>query len=278
MSKGRPQFPQCFSAENPSLFLTGGSSGIGLACAQFFGAMGIQVLATSREPARAPRLENVQWLELEGSDRRGIERFIDEHEDRLQTVDVAILNAGSGAFGQLPDLDVSTVEEQLYLLMTGPLLLARVMLPTMQQRNSGAIVAVSSLAGQLPLPFMTPYNAAKAGLSAAFHSLRLEFPKAPLLIDLQLGDFRTAFNHNLKKIHQDSLKQKALAAMEDHLNCAPDPDSIPPMLYRLLQRARSGAFPVGSFFQSRLALMANRIFPSEWMLGRLRSYYRIDTE
>src|SRR5262249_8637874 len=62
-------------------------------------------------------------------------------------------------------------------LMT-PLALVRAVLPSMLQRKAGSIVNVASLGALAPVPGMTGYSAAKAGLAAASESLRGELLKS----------------------------------------------------------------------------------------------------
>ena len=70
----------------------------------------------------------------------------------------------------------------------------------MRERNKGCLVNVSSLAAEFPLPFMSGYNVAKAGLSALSESLLFESRgSAVSVIDFRPGDYRTSFNQAMRR-------------------------------------------------------------------------------
>src|ERR1041385_4818532 len=139
------------------VFLTGASSGIGLAIARLLTAHGCEVWGTSRDRKRLPELPGFHPV------------VMDLSQPSLPAdvpFEVLINNAGAAVFGPLETLPVDLVREQFQLLVEGPLELIRLALPGMRARGVGTIINITSLAAQLPVPFMGPYNAGKAALSS----------------------------------------------------------------------------------------------------------------
>ena len=80
-----------------TIFITGCSSGIGLASARLFAAKGWNVVATLRDPADAPpdfAMPNVLVAALDVSDRASIETAVEQALKRFGRIDVLVNNAG----------------------------------------------------------------------------------------------------------------------------------------------------------------------------------------
>ena len=78
------------------------------------------------------------------------------------TVDLLINNAGFGDYGAFGDRPLSKQIAMIELNIAAVVELTGLFLPLMQQRNDGAIVNVSSIAGFQPIPYMSVYAASKA--------------------------------------------------------------------------------------------------------------------
>ena len=70
----------------------------------------------------------------------------------------------------------------------------------MEDRGSGTIVNITSLATLFPLPYMPIYNAGKSALSSFTQSMELE-SRTVKWIDFRLGDVRQI----LINLHRDKL-------------------------------------------------------------------------
>src|SRR5262252_6986105 len=182
------------------VFLTGASSGIGLAIAKSLTARGDEVWGTSREPARLPQLPNAHPVRLDLSDSNSIEQGFKEALSQAGYFDVVINNAGSGHFGAAEHLSDAEIESQFRILVFGHLRLMRLSLAAMRARGKGLIINVTSLASRLPVPFMAAYNAAKAAMAAFTMSIQLELPDSGIhIVDLQPADICTDFNRSVVK-------------------------------------------------------------------------------
>jgi NAD(P)-dependent dehydrogenase (short-subunit alcohol dehydrogenase family) len=76
--------------------------------------------------------------------------------------------------GSIEDISEADARDVLEVNLLGPMRMARLALPVMRRQGGGRIVNVSSLAGQVSMPFMGWYCASKHGLEAASNALRME--------------------------------------------------------------------------------------------------------
>ena len=251
--------------------VTGARSGLGAAIATALVADGWTVWGTARDPSKLTA-QGVRPLALDLCDAGALDRFVAVDLPAIGDVDLLVNNAGAGLFGDFWGFDDKQVEEQMALMLTAPMVLTRAVLPGMLRRAGGGIVNVSSLAARFPLPCMTPYNSAKAGLSGFSRSLAAELSGTPLrVIDFQPGDICTPFNANMQR---SGGRPGAWAALERNIARAPAPDAIARKLLRAVHSGRRGTVTAGSFFQAVLAPLGQRLLPGSVFRALERAYFR----
>ena len=91
--------------------------------------------------------------------------------DRL---DALVANAGLGQRGPFADANWEDIEIVLRTNIDGVLHSIRAGVPAMRQSGGGQIVIISSVAGQVTIPYSATYGATKAFVSSLARSLRLE--------------------------------------------------------------------------------------------------------
>ena len=177
------------------IFLTGASSGIGLATAQALLARGDEVWGSSRNPASLPRHERFHPVALDLHNDREIEETFAKAVIEAGHFDVVINNAGSGHFGPAELLSPEETTNQLQVVFFAHVRLMQLALAEMRRHDHGLIINVTSLASLLPVPFMGAYNAAKSAMASFTMSLQIELGNTGVrIVDLQPGDIRTNFN------------------------------------------------------------------------------------
>jgi short-subunit dehydrogenase len=260
------------------IFLTGASSGIGKATAELLVRRGDEVWGTSRSASRVPSLEGLHAVALDLADRNSIEPAFREALAGAGSFDVLINNAGSGFFGAAESLDRAALEKQFQTLVFGHIELCHLALAGMRATGHGLIINVTSLASQLPIPFMASYNAAKAAMAAYTMSLQLELAASRIrVIDLQPGDIRTGFNDAvLAGERNDRRIERAWQVTDSNMKKAPGADLVAEKIARLIETDDPAPrVVVGDAFQAKVAPLLNRLLPQRTRLWGLRRYYKI---
>ena len=265
-----------------NVFLTGASSGIGLAIAKLLVAQGHEVWGTSRNLERIPKLPRLRPVRLDLDDPRSIEAAFNAALAEAGHFDVLINNAGSGHFGPAENLSEKEIASQFQILVFGQVELMRLALRMMEARGGGLIINVTSLAGRLPVPFMAAYNAAKAALASFTMSIQLELGDSRVhIIDLQPADISTEFNEGVKKstqpnVRYDSKAAKTWEAVEHNMKNAPKPDLVAHHVLKLITDAHPlPRVTVGGLFQAKIALLIFRFLPQRVRIWGLKRYYGI---
>jgi NAD(P)-dependent dehydrogenase (short-subunit alcohol dehydrogenase family) len=264
------------------IFLTGASSGIGLAIAKMLSASGHEVWGTSREPTRIPQLVRLHSVLLDLSDPNLIDQAFAKALSEAGHFDVVINNAGSGHFGPAEHLPAQEIARQFQTLVFGHLRLMQLALNAMRSRGSGLIINVTSLASRLPVPFMAAYNSAKAAMAAFTMSMQLELPDARVrLLDLQPADISTAFNDAISKSappdsRYESNVAKIWKAVDRNMKAAPKPELVAKKVLKLIDATNPPPrITVGDTFQSKIAPFIFRFLPQRLRIWGLKKYYGI---
>ena len=143
--------------------VTGGSSGIGAACAAALAAEGAAVLATGRRfapgPAARPAPGEVAQAHLDVTDEAEVKARFAE----LPEIDLVVCSAGVGTFGPVIHASAAELRAMLEVHVVGTMLCAREALRRMQPRRTGHIVAIGSHAAHRAFTECGGYTAAKAG-------------------------------------------------------------------------------------------------------------------
>ena len=158
-----------------TVLITGTSSGIGRACAEEMAERGWRVLAGVRreedgEEVRALSPDRIEPLLLDVTDLDAIAALPERVGGSL---DGLVNNAGMANAGPLEHLPVEDIRHQLDVMLLAPFALTKAMLPALRA-SRGRVVMIGSIGGRTSLPFMGPYNAAKAGIDGFANSLRQE--------------------------------------------------------------------------------------------------------
>lgn len=266
-------------------FVTGASAGLGRAFATMLLQQGVRVWGTSRDPARLTELTAAHPAQftpvvLDLAEADAAARALEQAQrDAGGAFDLVVNNAGYGVYGRYDAGEFATWQAQLDTMLVSTMRLAHVALRAMRNARRGCLVNVSSLAVEFPLPFMSGYNAAKAGLAAFSESLVIETRGTGItVVDLRLGDFRTDFNQTMQTVTfpaspGDAELDRAWAVLEANLRAAPPPAVAAEGLRRALLRRRSGTVRLGSFFQARLASVGASLIPAAWRRRLARAYF-----
>jgi len=263
------------------VFLTGASSGIGLAIAQSLVAHGHEVWGTSRNLERIPKMPRLHPIRLDLADRISIENAFNTALAEAGYLDVLINNAGAGHFGPAELLPMETIARQFQILVFGQIQLMQLALRHMRTREEGLIINVTSLASRLPVPFMSAYNSSKAALASFIMSMQLERGDSPAhIVDLQPGDISTEFNESVimsaKAEHYDRKIERTWRTVERNMSKAPGPDLVARHVLNLINAVPPPPrITVGNAFESKIAPLIFRFLPQRVRIWGLKRYYGI---
>jgi NAD(P)-dependent dehydrogenase (short-subunit alcohol dehydrogenase family) len=264
------------------IFITGASSGIGLAIAKSLVEHGHEVWGTSRNLERIPKLPLLHAVRLDLTDRLSVNEAFGAALAEAGYFDVLINNAGAGHFDPAELVPMETIESQFQILFFGQIQLMQLALRHMQARGEGLIINVTSLASRLPVPFMAAYNAAKAALASFTMSIQLELGNSRVhVVDLQPGDIRTEFNQGVIKTAKTDRRYEAKVArtwevVERVMKNAPSPDLVARHILKLVNADHPPPrITVGDVFQSKIAPLIFRFLPQRLRLWGLKRYYQI---
>jgi len=182
--------------------VTGGSRGIGFACATLLARRGARVLLTSRDSAAAEdaasRIAGGRAIGLAADviDEDAARGCIAAALDRLGSVDILINNVGIGSpYGPLADLDRAGFDRTIAINLWSPLLWSGLVWHAWMQEHGGAIVNVSSQAALQATKNIAIYSASKEALLHVTRDQALEMaPKvrvnavAPGIIQTDLSE------------------------------------------------------------------------------------------
>ena len=239
-------------------FVTGASTGLGRAFAEMLLAEGVRVWGTSRDPARLSAFAPTHAalftpVALDLRDARAAEEKFLAADRAAGGFDLVINNAGYGVFAEFAAADFSIWQQQLEVMLINTARLSHAALRGLLARRRGALVNISSLAGEFPLPFQSAYNIAKAGLSALNASLMIETAgTGVVVIDFRPGDYRTDFEGSVLRPQPAATPRmtRAWNAFAAMMQSGPAPDHAAAALRRALWRNRSGTVRTGRFFQA----------------------------
>ncbi len=163
------------SLEGRVAFVTGASRGIGAAVARTLASAGARVGLASRSGDELD-LDGGVGVRCDVRDADSLEGAAAEVAERLGGIDIAVVNAGVGAYGPFLDLPFEHLEEMIDVNVKGAIYTVRATLPYLLESPAPDLVTIASEAGRRGLPLEAVYCASKfaqVGLTAALdHELR----------------------------------------------------------------------------------------------------------
>lgn len=150
--------------------ITGGASGIGLACAEELAGRGARVVIADRDAEAAERtaaaLGGEAWA-VDLSETRAL-------DDLARDADILVNNAGIQRVAPIQEFVPDDFRLIHRLMVEAPFLLIRAVLPGMYARGWGRIVNISSVHGLRASPFKSAYVSAKHALEGLSKTAALE--------------------------------------------------------------------------------------------------------
>ncbi len=166
------------------VFITGASSGIGTACANYFAKAGAKLLLCARRidvlSNIAAQLQSeygvdVHVFKLDVRYHAEVKEALKALPEQWRTVDVLVNNAGLAAgLDTIQEGNVQDWEDMIDTNVKGLLYVTREILPHMVDRNSGHVINIGSIAGHQIYPKGAVYCATKYAVNVLSNGLRLD--------------------------------------------------------------------------------------------------------
>ncbi len=230
-----------------NIVITGSSTGIGLATAQYLQEQGIKVYATVKnaqdiESLKALGLNYVLKLDVKESDE--IEAVIAYVLKEDGKIDIWFNNAGFGQAGAIEDIRTEVLKEQFETNVFGLHECTRQIIPIMRKQGYGKIIQHSSVLGLVSLFGRGAYNASKYAIEGLTDTLRLELKDTniyPILLNTGpiSSDFRKTAMRKLREnvdIDNSIFKEKYQKSLEAKKSAVPfneEPISVAQVVYKI---------------------------------------------
>ena len=161
-----------------AVFITGGTTGIGMELAKLYLSQGWKVGICGRERSKfdenfMAHRDNVKFYALDVADRAELKSAIADFSKSIG-LDLIIANAGIGykLKTKVPDFEFSY--KMVHVNLLGVMYACEAALDVMIPRGKGHLVVVSSIAGYNGLPGVSAYSATKAAVAKYAESLHLD--------------------------------------------------------------------------------------------------------
>lgn len=151
--------------------ITGASSGIGEKFARELAAKKTDLVLVARSQDKLEKLATelsktyqvqVEVIVQDLTETAAGQSVFNQIQEKGLIIDLLINNAGFGDYGAFCDRPLSKQMAMVQLNISAVVELTGLFLPAMQQRGSGAVINISSIAGFQPIPYMSVYAATKA--------------------------------------------------------------------------------------------------------------------
>lgn len=163
--------------QGKTAFITGGSSGIGLATARLFQAEGARVAVTGRDPAALERARaalgpDALVLASDAGRVADIAAALEQVGRAFGRLDILVLNAGVSVALPLEHVGEAQFDALMDVNVKGAFFTVQKALPLLA--NPASVIATTSITNRLGSPHFSVYAATKAALRSLVQAFALE--------------------------------------------------------------------------------------------------------
>lgn len=259
------------------VLITGASSGIGKAAAEYLSAKGCKVYGTSRKPQeehdcgelpyKGPGF--IKMIQLDVCSDESAQNAVSYVYEQEGRIDILINNAGFGIAGSVEDTSIEEAHSQLNTNFLGMLRMCKNVLPIMRAQRKGLIINTSSVAGLISIPYQSMYSASKYALEAVTEAMRIEVKPFNIKVSMvEPGDTKTGFTD--KRVYTAASQgssaynekfTKSINTMEKSEMGGPTPLKVVKAIDRII-KSKNPPIRVTAGFSYKLIVFLKRILPS----------------
>ncbi|MGE6848381.1 oxidoreductase [Bacillus cereus group sp. MYBK29-1] len=274
--------------------ITGSSSGFGLLTTLELAKKDYLVIATMRnlekqanllsQATQLNLLHNITVQQLDITDQNSIHNF-QLFLKEINRVDLLINNAGYANGGFVEEIPVEEYRKQFETNLFGAISITQLVLPYMREQQSGKIINISSISGQVGFPGLSPYVSSKHALEGWSESLRLEVK--PFGIDVALVE-PGSYNTNIWEVGKQLAENQSettspykeyMDKIQKHINSGSDtfgnPIDVANKIVEIAETKRTNLrYPIGKGV--KFMIFAKKILPWRlWEYLVLRSFKKM---
>ena len=164
-----------------TIWITGGSTGIGKALAIKFANEGWNVAISARRENLLKEIsgmyENIHSFPLDVTDKNRCNEVFNDIKNKFNEVDICFFSTGTWNPKKEKDIDVEQIEDVFKVNFFGTVNSIKAVEKYFKDKKSGIITIVSSIAGYRGLPNSTGYGPSKSALNNLTESLYFDFKR-----------------------------------------------------------------------------------------------------
>ena len=164
-----------------TIWITGGSTGIGKALAIKFANEGWNVAISARRENLlkeiSERYENIHSFPLDVTDKNKCNEVFNDIKNKFNEVDICFFSTGTWNPKKEKDIDVEQIEDVFKVNFFGTVNSIKAVEKYFKEKKKGIITIVSSIAGYRGLPNSTGYGPSKSALNNLTESLYFDFKR-----------------------------------------------------------------------------------------------------
>lgn len=161
--------------------ITGGTSGIGKACAELYASKGYQIVMTGRDANKLDSVvksfedagHSILGIQADAASESGAQDVVEQTIKQFGSIDLLICNAGVSMRAMFEDLDLKVFREVMDINFMGTVNYVKYALPHLLE-SQGTIIGISSINGHRGTPARTAYSSSKFAMEGFFEALRTE--------------------------------------------------------------------------------------------------------
>ena len=171
-----------------TIWITGGSTGIGKALAIKFANEGWNVAISSRREQLLEEIsnkyENISSFPLDVTNKSNCKEVFNQIINKFQNIDICFFSTGTWDPKKEKDIDVEQIENVFKVNFFGTLNSIKAVEEYFKNKKHGTITIVSSIAGYRGLPNSTGYGPSKSALNNLAESLYFDFGRSNVRVCL----------------------------------------------------------------------------------------------
>lgn len=185
-----------------TVFITGATSGIGMATAKILAA-DYRLILCGRRQDRLNEIENelkkltdVKTLQFDVRDKDAVFNAVESLDDEWKNIDILINNAGN-AHGLAPfdEAELDDLISMIDINVKGLIYVSKAVVPFLKKSNNAHIVNISSIAGKEVYPNGATYCASKAAVESLSKGMRFDLlPYGVKVSNVAPGAVETEFS------------------------------------------------------------------------------------